>query len=151
MIDKEYTLNREKLDKMEEIVKLFHEKLARVYENKLFSQRAVRLILEVLNENDGISQNDLARYTSLKGSSISVALNALEAEGYIVREKDIYDMRLMRVYLTEKGDDVNKEVKYLYNFVEAKALKGVSQKLDKSLNDALNIILENLSKQKNQG
>ncbi len=65
-----------------------------------------RNILMVLGKEDGVSQLTIAKRTGLKPSTISIGLKRMEHDGYIVRTNDDNDLRMTRVYLTEKGLDM---------------------------------------------
>lgn len=70
------------------------------------SQESVRLIIINLSNKDGVTQLSLVKETHLRPSTVSVALARLEKLGYIRRETDRYDMRVFRVFLTEKGREL---------------------------------------------
>ncbi len=67
------------------------------------AQRSGRLIMMELSREDGRTQLDLVKATHLKAPTISVALQKLEADGFVSRVPDESDLRAMRVYLTDKG------------------------------------------------
>ena len=73
-------------------------------------QRSCRLIMMHLARNDNITQLDLVRATHLKAPTVSVCLQKMEAEGYVARKSDEQDMRAMRVFLTEKGREIDRRV-----------------------------------------
>lgn len=125
--------------------KVFEEQVAKTTNNEFLNQRASRFILFTLAYNDGISQNDIVRATHLKGSTISVALSKLEKEGYVRRASDEYDQRLIRVYLTEKGEKLNAQRKELIEGLEKKALKSITPKEEKTVAFVLETMIKNLT------
>ena len=127
------------------LAKVFEESVSSVTENEFLNQKASRFILFTLAINDGITQNDIVRATHLKGSTISVALSKLEKEGYVKRVDDSYDQRQIRVYLTEKGEKLNKERKDLIESLEKKALKGITLKEEKNAAFVLATMIKNLT------
>ena len=127
------------------LAKVFEECVAEETDNEFLNQRASRFILFTLAFNDGISQNDIVRATHLKGSTISVALSKLEKEGYVKRENDTYDQRLIRVYLTDKGEKLNKQRKELIESLESKAFKGLTPKEEKIASFVLATMIKNLT------
>lgn len=127
------------------LAKVFEESVSATTENEFLNQRASRFILFTLAINDGITQNDIVRATHLKGSTISVALSKLEKEGYVKRVNDAYDLRQIRVYLTEKGEKLNKQRKELINNLEKKALKGLTPKEEKNAAFVLATMIKNLT------
>ena len=127
------------------LAKVFEETVSEITENDFLRQKASRFILFTLGVNDGISQNDIVRATHLKGSTISVALSKLEKEGYVIRENDTYDQRLIRVYLTEKGTKLNEERRCLIENLEKRAFKGLTLKEEKNASYVLATMIKNLT------
>ncbi|MBE6639176.1 MAG: MarR family transcriptional regulator [Ruminococcaceae bacterium] len=97
----------------------------------IFSQGDVkegyRHILMVLGMEDGISQLSIAKQTSLKPSTVSIALKKMEREGYITRVNDSKDMRMSRVYLTEMGLDVANRAYAMNENIGNILLSGISK------------------------
>lgn len=59
-------------------------------------------ILHLVMESDGIRVTELAVLAGMRPASITDALNRLEKNGFISREKDALDSRVKRVFITEK-------------------------------------------------
>lgn len=59
--------------------------------------------LAVLSVNDGLLIRDLAVYTVTEQSTLSRALDRLQAEGLVRRETDASDNRAVRVFITDAG------------------------------------------------
>ncbi|MBQ9079843.1 MAG: winged helix-turn-helix transcriptional regulator [Clostridia bacterium] len=100
-----------------EISRLFAAKM-RESENEM-TQESVRLIIIHLAHEDGVTQLDLVQKTHLSPPTVSLTVKKLEKLGYISRVPDTVDQRAVRVFLTEKGreldnasrsaiDDINK-------------------------------------------
>ena len=126
--------------------KIFEEEIAEKIDNKLICQRAVRYILLTLSVNDGVSQNDIVRSTFLKGSTISIALNKMEKDGLVARVSDSYDQRLVRVYLTEKGETYKNKIDEIMSEISKMALKGISEKDEKIAFDVIYKMIQNFYK-----
>ena len=60
-------------------------------------------LLELVSNYDGTMQQDLAEKMDIRPSSMTELLGKLEQAGYIARKKDGDDQRIMRVFITEKG------------------------------------------------
>ncbi len=60
-------------------------------------------ILFILNKEGGMSQKHLAQKMGITPPSMTVALRKLEAGGYVEKEPDKSDQRILQVRLTEKG------------------------------------------------
>ena len=56
----------------------------------------------------GISQDQLARHICVNKSNITRQLGALEQAGFVRRESDPDDRRVLRVYPTEKAEEWNR-------------------------------------------
>ena len=61
------------------------------------------LILEVLWAEDGLSASDIGRKLVLDGATLSGVLDRLTAGGWILKESDADDKRVLRNYLTAKS------------------------------------------------
>ncbi|MGN0804574.1 MAG: MarR family winged helix-turn-helix transcriptional regulator [Candidatus Coproplasma sp.] len=62
----------------------------------------VKYLLEVSNE-EGVSQDMLAKRMMINKSNVARKLSELEENGFVKREQSTKDKRVMLVYLTEKG------------------------------------------------
>lgn len=62
--------------------------------------------LLILHHRDGISQETLAKILNVSKATSTRAIQSLEKEGYVYRQKDESDLRAYRVYLTEKGKEM---------------------------------------------
>ena len=60
-------------------------------------------ILKAVQENDGVRATELAGLMGVRPASITEALNRLERDGYVIREKDVADSRAKRVFVTQKA------------------------------------------------
>jgi DNA-binding MarR family transcriptional regulator len=75
--------------------------------------------LIILYHRDGISQETLAKILKVSKATSARAIQSLEKEGYVYRERDENDLRAYRVYLTEKGKEMrNIILKKLISFMD---------------------------------
>lgn len=79
----------------------------KMYRDGVFGGRGitgvqVKYLLEVSNE-EGVSQDMLAKRMMINKSNVARKLNELEENGFVKREQSAEDRRVMLVYLTEKG------------------------------------------------
>ena len=109
-----------------------------------FMQNSSRLILRVLSCHGGICQLDLARATHLKPPTISVALSKMEQEHLVTRVIDGTDGRATRVYLTDKGIEINEQLKERIRTVDAAAIKDIPEEDLEALRATLEKIRSNL-------
>ncbi len=109
-----------------------------------FMQNSSRLILRVLSCRSGLCQLDLARATHLKPPTISVALSKMEQENLVTRVVDGTDGRATRVFLTDKGIEINEQLKERIRTVDAAAIKGLTDEDLEALGATLEKIRRNL-------
>ncbi|RFU60424.1 MarR family winged helix-turn-helix transcriptional regulator [Peribacillus glennii] len=68
------------------------------------------LIMLLLWEQDGLSQNEIAEKLDKDKTNIARMLFNLEKKGFIRRDISQSDRRSLRVYLTDKGQELGKQV-----------------------------------------
>jgi len=61
--------------------------------------------------HDGIPQHELADAMRLRPASISNMLRRMERDGWIRRERDLEDQRVVRVFMTEKAKETHREAR----------------------------------------
>ena len=93
-----------------EISRLMNSRLMVGEDKNSLLQKSSRLIMMSLAKRDAVTQLNLVRETHLKAPTVSVTLQKLERDGYVERRPDNYDLRAIRVYLTEKGKDYNRYI-----------------------------------------
>ena len=67
--------------------------------------------LHVLAGHDGISQRDLADALRLSPPTVSRMLQAMQKAGAVERRPDAADQRLTRVFLTDAGRDLERQLR----------------------------------------
>lgn len=108
-----------------EISKLFGNHMRRFDDPNL--NNSYRHLIFHLSQQDGRTQLELARLTHLKPPTVSISLAKLEADGYVERMADPNDLRHTRVYLTEKGREVDRRAH--------KAICEIDNKVTQSLDE----------------
>lgn len=66
--------------------------------------------LLVLYHRDGVSQETLAKSLKVSKATSTRAIQSLEKEGYVYRQRDESDLRAYRVYLTGKGNEMRDSI-----------------------------------------
>lgn len=92
----------------------FHLRLAQLAVFKHFDSRlgeidvtpAIFSVLEVLQQNDGITQSRLAAAVNLDGSSVVPLLDKLAKRGLVERRTSTTDRRHNHLYLTDPGREL---------------------------------------------
>jgi len=98
----------------ERVSTLIHEinriTMDRIRENCPELQRSCRLIMMELAHKDNITQLDLVHATHLKAPTVSVSLQKMERDGLVLRRQDQEDLRATRVFLTDKGRELDRQI-----------------------------------------
>lgn len=128
---------------LNDVARMFH-RLIEAESPTQHMQNSNRFILHELARRGGLCQLDLSRLTHLKPPTISVALRKLEEEGYVIRVVDDNDMRTTRVYLTEKGLDIDKTIHSRIAQIDNCAIAGLSEDECATMTEILNKIRHNL-------
>lgn len=80
--------------------------------NKKFREQDINLskeqwiVLKYLNQQDGLTQNDLAFITHRDKTSMTRLINNMEKKGYIRREICEQDRRINHIYIKKSGRDI---------------------------------------------
>ena len=84
-------------------------------------------ILVYLFHHDGCMQKDFCREYSLEASTVSNLLVAMEKDGLLRRERNPSTSRIVNVYITEKGKQVQHNLEPVYDKLEDIAFEGISE------------------------
>lgn len=105
-------------------------------------------ILKYLSENSGCKQSEISKRECVTPATTTVMLQTMEKNGLIERRSDESDLRIMRVYITEKGretinrcdeeiDKMEDEIYEVYSEEEYKTLIYLLKKMKARLRDLL--------------
>lgn len=111
---------------LNEISHLMGERIHNEHD-ELFSQRSIRLLIMELAHRDGRTQLDLVNATHLKAPTVSVTMQKLEKEGIVIRKPDEYDQRATRVFLTEKGRELDDRARKSIHEAEENAMSALTE------------------------
>lgn len=101
-------------------------------------------ILFVLSCNGKLSQRELAEKIGITPPSMTVALRKMENRGYIKKEPDEKDQRIIRILLTEKGEDCVEDIRAVVDKMEAVLYRNMTQEEKMLLRRLLLQMQENL-------
>ena len=101
-------------------------------------------ILFVLSCNGKLSQRELAEKIGITPPSMTVALRKMENRGYIKKEPDEKDQRIIRILLTEKGEDCVEDIRTVVDKMEAVLYRNMTQEEKMLLRRLLLQMQENL-------
>ncbi|MGO1058598.1 MarR family winged helix-turn-helix transcriptional regulator [Planococcus sp. FY231025] len=101
-------------------------------------------LLARLWEGDGITQMQLADHLKCEPPTITNMVKSLEQNGFIIRKRDEIDGRVMRIYLTEKGKEIEKPVDFKWKQQQEKLLHSISPEERIVLRDLMKRMERNL-------
>lgn len=78
-------------------------------EHRTGYRREQARLLHVISEDEGITQRELAEIMDVRPSSMTAMIAKLEQFGFIMRKQDERDQRVMHIYLTDEGRNIEKE------------------------------------------
>ncbi len=81
-------------------------------------QNAQIPFIMIVHDNNGCSQKEIAEKIGVTPPTVNVSIQRLEKVGFVCRRRDEKDQRIMRVYLTEKGESLVREIKQASKSVE---------------------------------
>jgi DNA-binding MarR family transcriptional regulator len=134
-----------------EIAHLFRAKMRDISAgDEMATRHGTRSVLSFLAAGDGVTQLELVNATHLRPPTISVILKELEADGIVERRRDEADMRSIRVYLTDKGRELDSRNISKIKQLDAVALEGLDKEEQEALMRLLGKIRDNLLDEKNE-
>lgn len=105
-------------------------------------------ILFVLDRDGSMSQKELARVLRQTPPSVTNAIQKMEQKGYILRQPDEKDQRVLRLHLTEKSQRYLSQVKQTFRQMEAELFEGISKEEKEELRKILLRMLHNIEENK---
>jgi MarR family transcriptional regulator, organic hydroperoxide resistance regulator len=75
---------------------------------------------------DGITQMHLCEHLKCEPPTVTNMVKSLEQNGFIYRKRDEQDARVMRIYLTDKGKELEKPVDLKWKQQQEKLLGSIS-------------------------
>lgn len=84
-------------------------------------------MLFALQKEDGQSQTDLAEKLNVKPATVTVMLSRMEKSEMIERRQDPKDQRISRVYLTQRGRDMCRELEEIKATIESECLANFTE------------------------
>lgn len=75
---------------------------------------AYRPIFFALAIKDGCTQLDIVNFSKLKAPTISLTLQKMELNGLIKRVENENDKRIVNIFITEKGKEMQEQIRNLF-------------------------------------
>lgn len=99
--------------------------------DKRFQEYGITLsqasLLHQLWHKDGLTQTEMQENLKLRGASVSGLVDALLKKGLVVRKQDEEDARYKRLYLTEKGREIEDKTIVLMMELDEEITEGFSE------------------------
>ncbi|MEI1422965.1 MarR family transcriptional regulator [Bacillus cabrialesii] len=74
---------------------------------------------------DGVTQMQLCEHLKCEPPTVTNMVKSLEQNGFIYRQRDTQDARVMRIYLTDKGRELEKPVESIWKQQREKLLHSI--------------------------
>lgn len=81
-------------------------------------------LLFSLYKQNGQSQKELATHLNVKAATMTVMIKRMEKNGLIERKQDENDQRISRIYISEKGLKICKELHLINKQIEKECFEG---------------------------
>ncbi|MEC0124389.1 MarR family winged helix-turn-helix transcriptional regulator [Paenibacillus pabuli] len=75
---------------------------------------------------DGVTQMQLCEHLKCEPPTVTNMVKSLEQNGFIYRQRDVQDARIMRIFLTDKGKALEKPVEIKWREQQEKLLQSIS-------------------------
>lgn len=106
--------------------------------------KGMKLVLQCLMDTDGVTQLDIVKFTGFKPPTISIMIQKMEQLGYVTRKPDTYDLRAMRVFISDEGKRIYYNAVKAVKTIECKLLKGLNKSETEAMIAAMKKISKNL-------
>ena len=106
-----------------------------------------RRIMRVIAKNEGLSQVELVKITHLSKPTVSLALKKMEDMGLVRRENDEKDSRITKIFMTEKGKEIEKKTFETLQEIDRFVMQGLSEEEIRTITSLLLKMRENFYKE----
>ncbi len=101
-------------------------------------------ILFFLNKKNGVTQEELSSHLYLDKSAVTRVIQGLATKGFITKRKDEKDQRCNRVYLTDKGYEVQAQIEKALEDWNAILMMNVPEEKKEEIYELLTQMVENV-------
>lgn len=108
--------------------------------------RGQHRLLFALWDGDGKTHKELSIRLNVQPATITKMVQRMEQNGFIDRKPDSNDQRVSRVFLTQKGIEIQEKLKQLFLQIEMDEIEGFSKEESDQLQAYLQRIQKNLKK-----
>ena len=93
---------------------------------------------------DGITQMQICDYLKCEPPTVTNMVKSLEQNGFIIRRRDEQDARIMRIFLTDRGKELEEPVEFKWRQEQDKLLHSILPEERLHLRQLLEQIEKNL-------
>lgn len=111
---------------------------------KIGFTRTQWLALRRVGDQPGVSQSELAELLEVEKTSAGRLIDKLEAFGWLERRQDDADRRIKRIYLTELGHRIHRDVTPVAEAMVEEELSGLTREQRDLLTDLLMTVKQRL-------
>jgi DNA-binding MarR family transcriptional regulator len=122
-----------------------YRSLSDTFMDQIGLHRAQATLLCQLFAQDGLTQSAIADQLAVQGATVTNTLQRMEQAGLVARHRDPDDNRLVRVYLTEAGRRLERDINAQFTKVEEAIFAGLSPQDRTALRHMLRQILRNMN------
>jgi DNA-binding MarR family transcriptional regulator len=127
-------------------VRLLSQLLGRRLQNELIPYGLTPFhffVLRCLWEEDGLPVSSIGARLQELGGTMTGVIDRMEERGVLTRRRDRTDRRIWRVYLTDKGRELEDELPALVQKIRRELVKGVDKKEYEVFDRVLDQLIEN--------
>jgi MarR family transcriptional regulator, organic hydroperoxide resistance regulator len=103
------------------------------------------LVLDALARTDGLTPGELSRVLECSGPTAVKMAQRMEANGLVIRRRDDPDERLVHVYLTERGRELQRPIAAAVGEIAERAFTGLDEPEKDALRRTLAVVRDNLA------
>ena len=100
--------------------------------------------LRYIDENPGISQEDLARYLQIDKGAVANSVKDMVDKGYVDRRKNLKDKRAYCLFPSEKAENICRKGKACYAEFEKEITKGLTDEEIETFEVLLGRVTDNI-------
>jgi DNA-binding MarR family transcriptional regulator len=119
--------------------------LADAFMDQIGLHRAQATVLCRLFVQDGLTQSEIAEQLGVQGATVTTMLQRMEEARLVARRRDPDDNRLVRVYLTDAGRRLERDINAQFTKVEEATFAGLSPQDRVALRRMLHQMLRNMN------
>jgi DNA-binding MarR family transcriptional regulator len=101
-------------------------------------------IILLLKEESGLTISQLSERLGVAPATVSVSVKRMEKAGFVIRKPDEKDARIVRLYLTAKGNEIPERIREKMDAQESTITKGFTEEEKLQFCNYLDLAIKNL-------